>query len=74
MTDSDRRMYEHFFKTEYKHFIFKETQCIYCEKIIHNSNKPICINCDKPTADMNYFEPHQDDLLIAENAWLYKGL
>ncbi len=74
MTDSDRRMYEHFYNQENKQFVFKETQCIYCEEIIHNSNKPICKKCDRPVADMNYFETNQDDLLIAENAWLYKGL
>lgn len=74
LTDVDRKMYQHFYNNEKKQFIFKEAQCIYCDTIIYNSNKPICKNCDKPPSGDSIFDEQPQDLLIAENAWLYKGI
>jgi hypothetical protein len=74
MTDIDRKMYQHFYNPDTKQFIFKEAQCIYCDTIIYNSNKPICKKCDKPLTENSFFEAQPIDLLIAENAWLYNGL
>lgn len=74
MTDIDRKMYQHFYDQDTKQFVFKETQCIYCDTIIYNSNKPICKKCDKPIAVDSIFDSPPLDLLVAENAWLYKDL
>jgi len=74
MTDIDRKMYQHFYHPEAQQFVFKETQCIYCDTIIYNSNKPICKNCDKPLSVESIFDSQPIDLIIAENAWLYKDL
>lgn len=73
-TDVDQKMYQHFYHQEERQFVFKETQCIYCDTIIYNSNKPICRKCDKPLTDTNIFDNQPTDLIVAENAWLYKGL
>lgn len=74
MTDIDRKLYQHFYNQDVKQFVFKEAQCIYCDTIIYNSNKPICNKCDKPQLESSIFDSQPTDLLIAENAWLYKGI
>lgn len=74
MTDIDRKLYYHFYNQDTKQFVFKETQCIYCDSIIYNSNKPICTKCDKPLYEQNLFNTQPTDLLIAESIWLYHDL
>ncbi|HHV09249.1 MAG TPA: ImmA/IrrE family metallo-endopeptidase [Clostridiales bacterium] len=75
MTDIDRKMYQYFYNPDRKQFIFKETQCIYCDTIIYNSNKPICHKCDKPLLnEKNIYDTQAEDLFVAENQWLYRGL
>ena len=75
MTDIDRKIYQHFYHQDIRKFIFKETQCIYCDTIIYNSNKPICNKCDKPVlSEKNIYDTQATDLFVAENQWLYKGL
>ncbi len=73
MTDIDRKMYQHFYHEDINQFVFKETQCLYCDEIIYNSNKPICRKCDKPEMDNVNYGPSYD-FLVAENAWLYREL
>ena len=75
MTDIDRKMYQHFYKEDNKQFVFKETQCIYCDTLIYNSNNPICGKCNLPLTESEgiNFQPNPD-LLIAESIWLYHGL
>jgi hypothetical protein len=75
MTDIDRKLYQHFYKDDIRQFIFKESQCIYCDNIIYNSNKPICSKCDKPPAENEASgPPSPTDFLIAESSWLYHGI
>ncbi len=73
LTDIDRKMYQHFYNIDTKQFVFKETQCIYCDAIIHNSNKPICNRCDRPLSNYSIFDS-PTDLQLAESIWLYHGL
>jgi hypothetical protein len=73
MTDLDKRMYDHFFDSYEQKFIFKEEPCVYCGSIIHNSNKPICKECDRPLSN-NSLVDYNYDFIVAENSWLYRGL
>lgn len=73
MTDMDKRMYTHFYDINLNKFIFKEEPCVYCGSITHNSNKPICKECDKPLSGYSIFDKNYD-FLAAENHWLYGGL
>ena len=74
LTDVDRKLYEHFYDYNMNRFVFKQTQCIYCDALIYNSNKPICEKCDKPLSDKSLFDTPTTDFLIAENIWLYHDL
>lgn len=71
MTDIDRKMYSHFYEDVADQFVFKEEPCVYCGTIVYNSNKPICKQCDKPLSAASIFDNVRDDLIIAENSWLY---
>lgn len=75
MTDIDRKVYQHFYRQDIHRFVFKETQCIYCDTIIYNSNKPICSKCDVPLlSETNLYDTQAADLYVAENQWLYRDL
>ncbi|HHV13248.1 MAG TPA: ImmA/IrrE family metallo-endopeptidase [Clostridiales bacterium] len=74
MTDIDKKLYNHFFDRENQRFVFKKTQCAYCDTILFNSNKPLCQECDKPHHDpLSYTDHRTEDFIIAENQWLYGG-
>ncbi len=74
MTDIDKKLYNHFFDEDANRFVFKISRCAYCDAIIYNSNKPICKKCDKPQHGPLMLDEPQEDILVAENQWLYGGL
>lgn len=74
MTDIDKKLYYHFYDNEAKRFVFKKVPCAYCDDMIYNSNKPICMKCDKPHRISAAFNELSDDFIFAESNWLYGGL
>ena len=74
MTDVDRKIYNHFFDKDSQRFVFKKTECAYCNTILFNSNKPLCHECNKPQhGPLSYADHRTEDFIIAENQWLYVG-
>jgi hypothetical protein len=71
MTDIDKKIYNHFFDEFEERFVFKKAPCAYCDTIIFNSNKPLCLECDKPKHGSVTIHSRTKDFIIAENQWLY---
>lgn len=74
MTDVDKKLYNHFYDEEVNRFVFKKAPCAYCDTIIYNSNKPLCIDCDHPQKGPFPCDNRRMDLIFAESNWLYSGL
>lgn len=74
MTDIDKKLYNHFYNEDANRFVFKIRPCAYCDDMIYNSNKPICMKCDKPQRGPLVLDTIREDFRIAESQWLYGGL
>lgn len=74
MTDIDKKMYNHFYNEEANRFVFKKTRCSYCDAVIYNSNKPLCMSCDKPQKGPLLCDSQRMDFVLGECNWLYGGL
>jgi hypothetical protein len=67
----DKAMYQNFFNEEYNGFVYSIKRCAYCGAEIYNSPNITCKKC----SGIVYLRPeYEQDLIVAENHWLYAGL
>lgn len=57
MTDSDRKLYEHFYNKDYNGFVYSKRICEFCGKPVYNSDKPLCKNGCILTCEVNLKRP-----------------
>lgn len=74
MTLFDKAMYAHFYNEDAKCFVYKIKRCSYCNTLIYNSNSYICRKCKPVNLLYMQYQRQDEELLIAENQWLYRGL
>lgn len=74
MTALDSAMYAHFYIEDAKCFVYKIRRCAYCDALIYNSNNYICKNCKPVNPLYMQYQRQDEELLIAESQWLYRGL
>ena len=74
MNAFDKAIYAHFYNDEAKCFIYNIKKCAYCDREIYNSPDILCKKCNTPSRSYLQYHPLDEDLLIAQNQWLYRGL
>jgi hypothetical protein len=74
MAAFDKAMYQHFYNADANCFVYSVKKCAYCESEIYNSPDILCKECKTPTPFYLQHPQYDDDLLVAENHWLYSGL
>lgn len=74
MSTFDKAMYNHFYNSNAKCFVYNVTRCAYCDSEIFNSPEILCSDCKTPTPFYLQHPRYDDQLIVAENHWLYSGL
>lgn len=74
MNAFDKAMYQYFYNEEPECFVYSIKKCASCGKEIFNTSSIMCEQCKVPRRTFISYEQSSDDLLIAENHWLYRGL
>jgi Zn-dependent peptidase ImmA (M78 family) len=71
MNSFDTAIYNHFYNERHKKFIYSIRECVYCGEELINYSDYICDNCSSPKHIYQIAPETDNQLLIAENQWLY---
>lgn len=71
MSELDAKLYKHFYSSKAKKFVYKINECMLCGRKMYNSFENDCGVCTLPRYSYSRFDELDNQLLIAENNWLY---
>ena len=74
MSETDREMYNHFYNTDAKMFVYSVHDCSFCNNIIYNSIDHECPTCKlkfRYRYRNTYINDDDYNFVLAENNWLY---
>lgn len=71
MSELDKKLYKHFYNQRAKEFVYKNGECTICGRKLYNTNTRDCGICTLPRYAYSKFDELDNQLLIAENYWLY---
>lgn len=71
MSELDKKLYKHFYNQRAKKFVYKLNECMLCGRKMYNTFDKDCGACTLPRYSYSRFDELENQLLIAENTWLY---
>lgn len=74
MTPYDKAMYNYFYNSVQDCFVYSVKRCEDCGTELYNSGHTLCNKCKSSITPLMLYQSPSEELLIAENHWLYGGL
>lgn len=71
MSELDKNFYNHFYNQRANKFVYKLNECLICGRKMYNSFDKDCGVCTLPRYSYSRFDELDNQLLMAENNWLY---